>query len=98
MKKGREILTSETDKKDDYIGDAKHVTFRTEDDTEQNDVAINMHSIIVSFKEHAKGCYLNKSIFQISPHISFFWVLFCLGKFRCGSRHVEVGEADRVRQ
>ena len=55
MKKGREILTSETDKKDDYIGDAKHVTFGTEDVAEQNDVAINMHSIIVSLKEHAKG-------------------------------------------
>ena len=57
VKKGREILTSETktDKKDDYIGDAKHVTFGTEVDAEQNDVAINMHSIIVSLKEHAKG-------------------------------------------
>ena len=57
VKKGREILTSETktDKKDDYIGDAKHVTFGNKVEAEQNDVAINMHSIIVSLKEHAKG-------------------------------------------
>ena len=55
VKKGREILTSEADKKDDYIGEAEHVTFGTEDVAEQNDVAINMHSIIVSLKEHAKG-------------------------------------------
>ena len=55
VKKGREILTSEADKKDDYIGDAERVTFGTEVEAEQNDVAINMHSIIVSLKEHAKG-------------------------------------------
>ena len=62
MKKGREILTSEADKKDDYIGDAKHVTFGTEVEAEQNDVAINMHSIIVSLKEHALQRVLLKQI------------------------------------
>ena len=55
MKKGREILASGVDKKDDYIGDAEHVTFGTEDEAEQIDVVINMHSIIVSFKESARG-------------------------------------------
>ena len=55
MKKGREILTSEADKKDDYIGDAEHVTFGTKVEADQNGVAINMHSIIVSLKDHSKG-------------------------------------------
>ena len=55
VKKGREILTSEADKKDDYIGDAEHVTFGTKVEADQNGVAINMHSIIVSLKDHSKG-------------------------------------------